>query len=43
MKIKNIIRHSSYKWGLVFTSCHGDLNVIQPSQFTSLSMWTEES
>ena len=21
-----------------FTSCHGDLNVIQPSQFTSLSM-----
>ncbi len=26
-----------------FTSCHGDLNVIQPSQFTSLSMWTEES
>ena len=24
-----------------FTSCHGDLNVIQPSQFTSLSMWTE--
>lgn len=27
----------------VFTSCHGDLNVIQPSQFTSLSMWTEES
>ena len=25
-----------------FTSCHGDLNVIQPSQFTSLSMWTDE-
>lgn len=27
----------------IFTSCHGDLNVVQPSEFTSLSMWTEES
>lgn len=25
------------------TACHDDLNVVQPSQFTSLSMWTEES
>jgi hypothetical protein len=24
-------------------ACHGDLNVEQPSQFTSVSMWTEES
>lgn len=29
--------------GSRLSSCHGDLNVIQPSQFTSLSMWTEES
>lgn len=29
--------------GSLFTSCHGDLNVVQPSQFTGLSMWTEES
>ena len=23
--------------------CHGDLNVEQPSEFTSLSMWTSEA
>ena len=31
---------------LVFTflpGCHGDLNVEQPSEFTSLSMWTSEA
>ena len=28
---------------LFLASCHGDLNVVQPSQFTSLSMWTEEN
>lgn len=27
----------------VFAGCHDDLNVQQPSQFTSLSMWTSES
>lgn len=27
----------------LFMACHGDLNVIQPSQFTGASMWTEES
>lgn len=25
------------------TSCHDELNVVQPSQFTSRSMWTEEN
>ncbi|MFA5751969.1 MAG: RagB/SusD family nutrient uptake outer membrane protein [Bacteroidales bacterium] len=25
------------------TGCHGDLNLEQPSEFTSLSMWTSES
>lgn len=27
----------------VLVSCNNDLNVVQPSQFTSSSMWTEES
>ena len=43
MKIKILSGILLISGASVFTSCHGDLNVIQPSQFTSLSMWTEES
>ena len=28
---------------MTLTSCHGDLDIQQPSQFTSLTMWVEES
>lgn len=43
MKIKILSGILLMSGGLFLTSCHDDLNVVQPSQFTSMSMWTEES
>ena len=43
MKMKSLYRVLIMSGSLLLASCHGDLNVVQPSQFTSLSMWTEEN
>ncbi len=41
--MKNILSIAVILLCTVFTGCHSDLNLEQPSQFTSLSMWTSES
>lgn len=41
MKVKILI--ATLAASAALCSCHGDLNVVQPSQFTSASMWTSES
>lgn len=43
MKIKILSGIILISGASLFMACHGDLNVVQPSQFTGLSMWTEES